>query len=571
MTRFTVKFEDGETRTITAKYIKPEIVKGWWTYDKEGEQPYVYKELDENKNEEEEVSVPLGDTMYFHAEVKGIRAGEELEFQLFDHDHLLWIDEIDPDDSEFPNDPVFKKEKIKQVGDKRIATIEVKLEDSWEPVIQDDHDGNLVSLDHTIELYWRISYKNLSEEYPKDENDDRLRVGYNNRDLWIIPVNEGSSIPEFFDREGNLIVTSFNPIDATSKKPDNEERSEQYDNHGKLIRHAAKKANDMAKATGLEGKIANVIVMKVKIITKSTTLSEINMIKKQVYRETINLTTNEVVHSIGYEVKSASAFVVKDTFSYINITEEEKRIRKSFSEYFNSVDIKEGIVGSIRNARELLRFYDYVQVGPTIHSLFAQGDSSTGIPKPSSVVSIFSTFSGTKPLKWATRDLAEEAAKKTIAETAKRTTTTAALESATAHQAAKVNPMVLASEALTGLGSLFMVADVIATEVTNGMLNDMSAYGKELVHINKHNGLDALESLIERTYADELSDFFLQRNISHEAHCKVMNGEIKTFKELDQFDSINNSELKYTYLILIKDKDTETEKYYIDAVYSQTY
>ncbi|TPN87110.1 hypothetical protein [Aquimarina algicola] len=570
MTRFTVKFEDGETRTLTAKYIKPEIVRGWWTYDKEGEQPYIYKKLDENKNEEE-VSVLLGDTMYFHVEVKGIRAGEELEFQLFDHDHLLWIDEIDPDDSEFPNDPVFKKEKIKQVGDKRIATIEVKLEDSWEPVIKDDHDGNLVSLDHTIELYWRISYKNLSEEYPKDENDDRLRVGYNDRNLWIIPVNEGSSIPEFFDREGNLIVTSFNPIDATSKKPDNEERSEQYDNHGKLIRHAAKKANDMAKATGLEGKIANVIVMKVKIITKSTALSEINMIKKQVYRETINLTKNEIVHSIEYEVKSASAFVIKDTFSHINITEEEKLIRKSFSEYFNKVDFKEGVVGSLRNARELLRFYDYVQVGPTIHSLFAQEGGSNGIPKPSSVVSIFSTFSGTKPLKWAARDIAEEAAKKTMAETAKRTTTTAALESATTQQAARMNPMVLASEALTGLGSLFMVADVIATEVTNSMLNDMSAYGKELVHINKHNGLDAIETLIERTYADELGDFFLQRDISNEAHYKVMNGEIKTLEELDQFDPIDDFGQKYTYLIFVQDKDTENEKFYIDAVYSQTY
>ena len=50
-----------------------------------------------------------------------------------------------------------------------------------------------------------------------------------------------------------------------------------------------------------------------------------------------------------------------------------------------------------------------------------------------------------------------------------------------------------------------------------------------------------------------------------------MNGEIKTFKELNQFDSMDDFGLKCTYLILIQDKDTETEKYYIDAVYSETY
>ncbi len=576
-TKFKITFADGESKTITANFIKPQIVKGWWTYDREGEQPYIYKILDEDSNREK-VAVPLGDTMYFHVEVKGIQPEQELDFQLFDYDEWLWGspegsagDVLDPDDSEFPNDPVTAKAKVKQIGDKRIATLEVKLHNSWEPVIKDDHEGFSMTRDHTIELYWKISYKNISETFPKDENDDRLRVGYNDRNLWIIPVNEGSSMPEFFDREGNLIVTCFNPVGETSIKQDDEKRTEQYDKHGKLIRYAVKKANNVAKATGFEGKISNMVIIKVKIITKTNTLSEVNMIKKQVYRETINLTKNEVIHSVGYEVKSASAFAIKDTFSYIDINEEERMIRKSFSEYFNSVDLKEATVGIIRNARELLRFYDYVQVGSTIHSFFAQDGGSTGIPNPSSLVSVFSTFSGTKPLKWATRDLAEEAAKKTIAETAKRTTTSAALQSATTQQAAKINPMVLASEALTGLGSLFMVADVIATEVTNSMLNDMSEYGKELIHINKHNGLDAINTLIERTYADELGEFFLQKNISSEAHYKVMSGEIKTIMELDQFEPINDFGTKYSYLIFVKDKDTEAEKFYIDAVYSETY
>ena len=160
--------------------------------------------------------------------------------------------------------------------------------------------------------------------------------------------------------------------------------------------------------------------------------------------------------------------------------------------------------------------------------------------------------------------------KKTIAETAKRTTTTAAMESATAQQAAKMNPMVLASEALTGLGSLFMVADVISTEVVNGMLNDMSAYGKDLIHVNKHRGLRAIENLFRGTMADELSDYILESEISQEAHNKVLNGEIQTIEELQDYRSNGGiDDNSYTYLIFITDRDTESEKFHIDAIYLQ--
>ncbi len=130
-------------------------------------------------------------------------------------------------------------------------------------------------------------------------------------------------------------------------------------------------------------------------------------------------------------------------------------------------------------------------------------------------------------------------------------------------------PMVLASEVLTELGSLFMVTDAIATEVTNSMLNDMSEYGKELIHINKHNGLDAINTLIERTYADELSNYLIVRNVSQEAHNKVLNGELTSYEELRDYDYFPSEYVKentYSYLIQTSGEE-ETKKYYIDAIY----
>ena len=117
-----------------------------------------------------------------------------------------------------------------------------------------------------------------------------------------------------------------------------------------------------------------------------------------------------------------------------------------------------------------------------------------------------------------------------------------------------------------------MVADVISTEVVNGMLNDMSAYGKELIHVNKHNGLRAIENLFKGTIADELSDYLLETNISQEAHEKVMQGDIITFEELQGYKSEGGfNDNSYTYLIFITDRNTESEKYNIDAIYLQEF
>ncbi len=566
MTKFTITFKDGETRTISATYIEPEFLKGWWSFDPEGKEVYHYGE--------EKKSIPLGKTMYFHVELKGIAIGKEVEFQLFDYDELFWQDVLDPDDDTFPNDPVHKKATINYIDGKRIASIEVKLEEDWEPVIYDDHKGYVGSVDQTIELYWKVSYGRVSAEFPKDKDHDRLRVGYNDRDLYVIPVDEGSSIPEFYDSDGKLIILGVNIANKAVSDDDMQEgneRSEHYDKKGKMIRYAYKRANDIAKSTGLEGKIDNIVITKIRITTASNYISEINAIKKSIYRQEINMTTNEITKTIGYEVEKASNFIFNDTFSTLTISETEEMTRKKFSEYFTRKDIAEGTVGALRNGRELLRFYDYVQVGNTIHSLFPQ-DGNTGIPKPSSVVSIFTTFSGAKDVALnmtAKKIIKEEASKKalqTLTETTAGSVTSEAAKSAAAKEAAKLHPAVLASEALSGLGALFMVADVITTETVNGMLNEMGQYGSDIIQLNKHKGLRTLERLMNETYVDELSNYFLEYDVSQEAHEKVLIGDIKTIQELRNYSSLEGSGNTYTYLIQTIGEE-ETEKHLIDAIY----
>ncbi len=494
-TKFTIQFEDGEKRTISAKYIKPEIIKGWWTYDEKGEEPYSYKTLDENQ-EEQEVEVPLGKTMYFHLEVKGIKPEEEIELQLYDYDELFWSskdgdlgDNLDPDDSKFPNDPVFRTATVKQVGDKRIATIDVKLEEAWEPVIYDDHAGFKAKLDHTIELYWKITYNKLEDHFPKDEDNDRLRVGYNKRDLYIKPVVEGTSLPEFYDKYGKMIVFGL------------------------------KRANDLVKATNPSA-FTHFIATKIRISKEVTAIAQLNTIKTKVHLESINLDKN-ISKAIGYEVEEASSYVIKNSFKYVDVDEITTETRKKFSQYFTKKSLHSTLGVTLKGVRGVLRILDYVKVTKTIHSLLPQDGIYTEIPKPSSTVSVLSAFNN-----------------------------------------------ILKIKNLSSLGALFYVADVLATEVVKGMMEDMKEYSEEIIQKNKHKGLSVMETLVEQTAVDEFSGYFLQYGVSQEAHNKVMCGEIDTFTKLDDYveeEGLDDGNT-YTYLIKRVGKE-ETLKHIIDTVY----
>jgi hypothetical protein len=115
-----------------------QIIDGWWSKDKEGKE-----KLKEAK---------LGDTAYFQVEVKDIPVGKELTLQLFEYDYNFFIDWIDPDDDQFPEKELKKTAVVKHVGDKRIATVELLLDERWESMIKDDSD-NRFHLNHIKRIY----------------------------------------------------------------------------------------------------------------------------------------------------------------------------------------------------------------------------------------------------------------------------------------------------------------------------------------------------------------------------------------------------------------------------------
>lgn len=186
--------------------VRPKFLRGWWSYDVHGKEEYVWKDKDKK------ISVELGTKVYFHIEVEGITKDQEIEMQLYDYDYFWWFEEIDEynmDTSEFPNDPVTKKAKVKKTGDKYIASVGVELRETWEPVVKDDHDDKF-SFDRDIELYWKVSYTNKNGYKTKTtlpkKKDDYLRVGHSTRTLYIKTPVAGHNLPEFIAYDGSPML-----------------------------------------------------------------------------------------------------------------------------------------------------------------------------------------------------------------------------------------------------------------------------------------------------------------------------------------------------------------------------
>ncbi|WP_438710794.1 hypothetical protein ACSTS3_19165 [Aquimarina muelleri] len=493
-TTITITFEDGETASRTINILEPQFEDGWWSYDKDGKERYEWGE--------DEISIPLGKTMYFNVKTKDIVAGEELEMQLMDYDYFWWlgehIDEYNIDTSKFPNDTVWKKAKVRAVDGQSIATVELLLNESWEPVIADDHD-DAFSLDQNIELYWRVRY--VTDKGPKvkkilpQKKEDYLRVGYNDRDLYIKPAVDGSSLPEYYDKNGKLIIFAF------------------------------KRAKDIATGLNPNAAIEKFIVTKIKVV-ETRTLSEINKVKRELYYERINLNTNDSKRML-YVTEEASEFYIKGTASFTDVTNTEIKNPKKFSEYFNKKDAGDIATVGLKEGREILRFLDYVSVTETLISMFPkEGSTGLEVPKPSSAAGIISTFA-TGELTWA----------------------------------------------LSGaLSALFMVADVIATQEVNKIMNDVREYNFELLQRAKLEGLKTLKAFIKGTRTEALIGFSLIEGIPVSTHCKILNGDIKTFKDLNDsiFDEISNGEEAfYTYLIQTNENEETTERatYLIDSVH----
>lgn len=178
--------EIGETQSIPLYVESLEFVKGWWSTDKDG------KELLKKAK--------LGDTVYFHVNVKGLADGQEITLKLAELDYYFGVDNIDPDDRKFPEEEVVKTAIIN--NDK--AVVKLVLQDSWDVMIKDDSD-ELGNLDSTLELYWEIEYGKYKKALPA-EDKDYLRVGYNDRTLFILPAADDYFLPELADFEGNPLI-----------------------------------------------------------------------------------------------------------------------------------------------------------------------------------------------------------------------------------------------------------------------------------------------------------------------------------------------------------------------------
>ncbi len=199
---FTIKLNAlNQSFSRKAKPIDVEFSQGYWTYDEEGKQP-----LKEAK---------LGDTVYFHFKIKGIAAEKEIDLQLFDYDvfrvpHAFFLD-VNPDDDKFPEEEIHKTATVK--GGK--ATVELLLQEKWALVIDDDH--KFASRDQKIELYWKVKFGNYKKDLP-DKKEDFLRVGYNDRDLFIKTPKEGYNLPELYSGDGSpMLIMEFAKAEIISE------------------------------------------------------------------------------------------------------------------------------------------------------------------------------------------------------------------------------------------------------------------------------------------------------------------------------------------------------------------
>ncbi|ADV49253.1 hypothetical protein Celal_1955 [Cellulophaga algicola DSM 14237] len=134
------------------------------------------------------------------------------------------------------------------------------------------------------------------------------------------------------------------------------------------------------------------VATKVRVIKDTSTLAGINAVKKQIFYEQIDLSTNKS-KVLKYEVVESTNFKVKSDIRYIDWSEGVAKNKKAFSQYFNSRDIGNILKQGVTVARSLLKILDFVNMTETIFSVMPKdGDSKLSIPNPNSVIGAVSSF-----------------------------------------------------------------------------------------------------------------------------------------------------------------------------------
>ncbi len=187
---FTISFDDGTSASQSITIAELDIVRGWWSSDKEGE-----KIINESQ---------LGETVFYNVETKGIANGQKLDLKLYDNDYyihpLYYI--LKNDDDEFPDEEVNKSATIRTVKGRKYATLELLLSEKWESVIKDDIDMT-VNLDKKIELHWEVKYgKKLKTRL----DSSFLHVGFSDKTLYFKSPIDGHNLPELISYDGSPLL-----------------------------------------------------------------------------------------------------------------------------------------------------------------------------------------------------------------------------------------------------------------------------------------------------------------------------------------------------------------------------
>ncbi|MDR2913272.1 MAG: hypothetical protein LBV74_00300 [Tannerella sp.] len=135
----------------------------------------------------------LGDTVYFRIKTLDISSGEKLNLRLYDYDHLLWINSLNPDEGEFDNEPV----KMDVVVSNGIAKVQLDLPLSWTKSVKDGYGK--------LELYWDVTYGNRKKSLPEDRKQ-YLDVRYSEQELFVKPSEADPAFPDMYSMEGEIIV-----------------------------------------------------------------------------------------------------------------------------------------------------------------------------------------------------------------------------------------------------------------------------------------------------------------------------------------------------------------------------
>ncbi|PZW39261.1 hypothetical protein LX95_02403 [Mesonia algae] len=316
---FTVELE-GQKKSVTINIAEPEFIEGWWTSDKDGQVP-----LEKSK---------LGETVYFHVETKGLAVGQELELNLAEYDYnasggFLFYDIIDPDDRKFPEDAVVKKATIEQKGNKRVATVELFLDEKWQGIIKDDHDV-WFSLDESIELYWEVIYGKRKKLLPYS-TDNYLNVAQSDRTLYFKPPAFGHNLPQLMSNDGSPLL----PMKFIKGKV-----------QSKLTKKAVKFVNNT-----INKEISNIAMTK---LEKGSLVTNTG-------REQINPYANIYNYDEIYTNDGTLLKDLKKRKNWGNTNETTKEI--SQYDYFTKTGKRLQVLGFLKNVGTTLGFFDVLKFG----------------------------------------------------------------------------------------------------------------------------------------------------------------------------------------------------------------